>query len=259
MKSMRVIGPNQQQGWRWITLILLFIAFAGCRDSQSPEPTTPLPSILFNAGDRFIYDGWITDRYGYPYDSLSFRRVWDVLATNVTRDGFADVVVLRDSSLFLVIDSIVVDTLYLRMNRNGQVYWYGFLADLIGRREHRSAGKRWDPLILFGETAWTVGVLDSAGQQPLVAQFAAQQDYFAVKINNVSTAFPSWRIEMNGETLDYFLWASNSPACLPRLEEDPDPLSGVYSGSLLLLREVILAPRPVTSSGRARGGPGIHP
>lgn len=259
MESMRVIGPSGQHVWRWITLILFLSTFEGCRDSQSPELTTPLPSILFKVGDRFIYDGWITDRYGYPSDSLSLHRVWDVLATNVKRDGFTDVVVLHDSSLFFVIDSIVVDTLYLRMTTDGRVYWYGFLSDLIGRREHRLVGKQWDLLIRFGETAWTVGTLDSAGQQPLVGQFAAQPDYFAVKINNVSTAFPSSRVEMNGETLDYFLWASDSPACFPRLEEDPDPFSGINSGSLLLLREVILAPRPITSSSRARGGPGTHP
>jgi hypothetical protein len=256
---MRVIGPSRRHVWRWITLILFFFAFAGCRDSQSPDLTTPLPSVLFNAGDRFIYDGWITDLYGYPSDSLSFHRVWDVLATNVRRDGFTDVVVIRDSSLFFVIDSIVVDTFYLRMNTSGQVFWFGFLSDLIARREHRSTVKQWDPLIRFGETAWTVGMLDSAGQQPLVGQFAAQPDYFAVKINNVSTAFPSWRIEMNGETLDYFLWASTSPACFPRLEEDPDPFNGINAGSLLILRQAIPARRPVTSSGRARGGPGTHP
>jgi hypothetical protein len=259
MESTRVIGRSGQHVWRWITLVLFCFTFAGCRDSQSPELSTPLPTILFTAGDRFIYDGWITDLYGFPSDSLSFHRVWDVLATDVKRDGFTDVVVVRDSSIFFVIDSIMVDTLYLRTSTNGQVYWYGFLSDLIGRREHRSVAKQWDPLIRFGETAWTVGTLDSAGQQPLVGQLAAQPDYFAVKINSVSTAFPSWRIEMNGETLEYFLWVSNSPACFPRLEEDPDPFNGINSGSLLILREVTLAPRPITSSSRARGEPGSLP
>jgi hypothetical protein len=259
MDTWRVIERVWRNAYRSIALVWFLAVLSGCRDSQSPEQFTSLPSVQFKAGDRFLYEGWITDSYGLPLDSSNFHRVWQVLATDAQRDGYNDVVVLHDSASFTVIDSVRVDTLYLRTNASGWVYWYGFLSDLIARRESRKVGRQWDPVVGFGESAWTVGMLDSAGQEPLTAKLAAQKDYFSVKINNVSTAIPAWRVEMNGQTLDYFLWVCDSPPCFPRLEEDSDPFDGINSGSLMILREAAFVPRPSISSGQAKAALGTLP
>lgn len=240
-----VIERFEQRAYRAfiLTSISLLLSFIGCRDTQSPEASLLTRTLQFRPGDRFIYDGWVTDRYGVPLNSFKSQHIWDVLSTSSQRSGFNDVVVIRDSISSLSTGSTLIDTVFLRAGTNGEIFRYGFLAELLARREGLQVPKSWDRIAWFGTLGWTVGSLDSAGQLPLTAQFGQQKDYFEVKLNGISTVFPADRVEMSGETLDYFLWLSDAPACFPRWEEAADPFDNIINGSLLVLREATIAPR----------------
>jgi len=241
-----VIERFEQKTGRAFTLtcIPLLFGLIGCRDTQGPEELPPARTLQFNTGDRFIYEGRVTNQYGVSLDSLRSRHIWDVLSTNSQRHGFSDVVVICDSTVFLVMDSTVVDTLFFRATTNGEVLRYGFLAELLARRQQLQVPKAWDRIAWFGTDVWTVGTLDSGRQFPLTAQFGQQKDYFDVKLNGASIVFPADRVEMSGQTLDYFLWLSDAPSCFPLWEEAPDLFNNILRGSLLILREATIAPHP---------------
>lgn len=240
-----VIERFKQRAYRAFILssIPLLLSFIGCRDTQGPDEFLPARTLQFTPGDRFIYDGWVTDRYGAPLTSLKSQHVWDVLSTSSQHAGFNDVVVIRDSISFTSTGFTQIDTVFLRASTDGEIFRYGFLAELLARRQQLQMPKSWDRIAWFGALGWAVGSLDSAGQLPLTAQFGQQKDYFEVSLNGISTVFAADRVEMSGETLDYFLWLCDTPSCFPRWEEAPDPFNNIMNGSLLILREASIAHR----------------
>jgi hypothetical protein len=150
---------------------------------------------------------------------------------------------IREEILHVTTNTTTVDTFLLRLTAEGYVLRYGFLADLVKRREARVIPRRWDTLVVQDARFWTVGALDSAGQMNVRASVPAAEDYFNVDVNGVSSIFAARLVEMDNEQLQYAFWFSTNPPCFPRFEEAPDPINNISNGSLLLLRQLRLAPR----------------
>ncbi len=226
---------------------LLFLAgsllLSGCRGTTTPEELPAPARFVLAVGDRLVYDGWILNVLGFTVDSTWTTTTWDVLSTTASGGGYNDAVMIREQILRMRTNTATTDTFLLRLTQEGSVLRYGFLADLVRRREGRTIPRRWDTLAIPDVRSWTVGFLDSAGQLSESATVPADEDYFSVKVDSIPSIFAARRVEMNGQGLLYALWISTTPPCFPRLEEDPEPFNANPAGSLLLLRELRRAPR----------------
>ncbi len=219
------------------------IPLSGCRGTDTPDGLAPPAPFAPAVGDRMVFDGWNLDALGFTVESTRMRTTWDVLSTTATGGGSANVILIRESSLRLSTNVTTLDTILLRVTPEGTLLRYGFLADLVLRREGRTIPRQWDTLSIPYAQSWTVGILDSAGQTTEIATVPATEDYFSVQVDSLSFIFAARRVEMDSERLLYALWISTAPPCFPRLEENPDPFADTATGSLLLLRQLHLAPR----------------
>lgn len=219
------------------------ITLSGCRGTTGPDVPSAATSLAFAAGDRLVFDGWTTNVWGYTLDSSKTRRTWDILTATATAGAYHDAIMIREEILHLNTSTTIVDTFLLRATAEGYVLRYGFLAELVKQREGRVIPERWDTLAIVNARSWTVGTLDSAGQMNVNASVPAQEDYFSVEVNGVSSIFPARRVEMESELLEYAFWFSTTPPCFPRFEEAPNPANELWRGSLLILRQLQLAPR----------------
>jgi hypothetical protein len=209
----------------------------------------PVPSPAFrlsvSTGDRFLYDGWDFDWYGYRIDSTVARHTWQVLSTAGQVGGFRDVIIITDSIVTRATSALHLDTLYFRSTTDGSLYRFGFLAALMFRREKRVIQPAWDLLTFPGagsSGSWTVGPTDSLGTEIVNGQIAAGEDYLDATVNGTHSAFPARRCDLLGPSLEYYLWIADSPSCLPRMEEYPGPSDESAHGSVLVLSEVVTAP-----------------
>jgi len=245
MARRRAIVPCGNAFRQTIALCVLafLIMLPACRPASAPEErTSPVP-LAFAAGDRLLYDGWTLNAWGYTVDSTKTRRTWDIVRTAASAGGSSDAIMIREESFSLRTGITTVDSFFLRVTDNGSLLRYGFLADLVRRREKRILPPRWDTLDVPAARVWTVGVLDSAGEQKVTASVTVQEEYFKLDVDSVSSIVTARRIEMEYSLFEVALWLSSTPPCFPRLEEAPDPLEDIPYGSLLILRKVSLAPR----------------
>lgn len=190
-----------------------------------------------------MYDGWTLNSWGFSVDSTKTRQTWNVLQSGASAGGSADAIMIREAIVSLRTGATAVDTFFLRVTEDGSLLRYGFLADLVKRREQRLIPPRWDTLAILNARFWTVGVLDSAGLQTVTASVPVLEEYFQVEVNGVSSIVTARRIEMEHELFAAALWLSTTPPCFPRIEEAPDPLNDIPHGSLCILQQASLAPR----------------
>jgi hypothetical protein len=221
---------------------LLFICslpFLSCRDTEVPQDSgnNDILHPVFREGERFVYDAWDLNRYGQRIDSTHRTHSRVVRSVQGSIGGVHDAVVLSDSIVVQRTGTTVLDTLYYRVTSDRGLEEFGFLSRLVRKREGVDIPSRWDRLYQPGVPSWIVGVTDSAGQERLIASLGTGADYFQISYNMMALVFPAWRVEMSGVSLDYALWLSDTPTCLPRLEEPPYPYTGIFTGSLLILRD----------------------
>jgi hypothetical protein len=241
-----------------ILAALIFLCGAlipSCRQPESTDDTGAAPSFhfAFRTGEQFSSDGWRTNLYGIAIDSTRARHVQIVVTTTGQIAGVSDAVVIADSAITLRTGQVTRDTAFFRLTAEGNIFRYGFLSVLAQKREGREIAKRWDLIYEAGSTAWTVGILDASGNERVYANLNGTPDYFSIALNANPTLIPAYRISMSGSKLDYYFWISDSPTCFPRLQEEPEPLGGIYFGERRLLTDRI-APSPgATSSIQARG------
>ncbi len=257
MNTERAIARWSEMLQRAVALPLLVagLSLSGCRGPEGPGELPAVPPFALTAGDRMIYDGWMLDGLGFTIDSTRTQRTWEVLSTTASAGGYSNVTEIREKILLVSNNTATADTFFLRLTPGGSILRYGFLADLVQRREDRIIPRNWDTLSVPDESSWTAGTLDSARQITVSATAPGNEDYFNVLMDSISSIFAARRIEMDGERLQLFLWISTSPPCFPRLEEEPDPLDDITTGSLLLLREVRHANSRLTFSGQATSAP----
>jgi hypothetical protein len=150
----------------------------------------------------------------------------------------------------IIVDSIVnprsgtagLDTLAYRLMPDGGLAHYGFLARMAAKREDRTIPSKWDKIYSPGSSSWVVGTLDSAGNDRVTALLDPSPDYFQIVNGGQAQVFPAYRVTLSGPAFDATLWLADSPTCLPRFEEYPEPYAGILSGSLLILTERVPAP-----------------
>jgi hypothetical protein len=241
----RAIARRSERLHRTIALscALAALSLTGCRETTSPgEPAAP-DSFVLVAGDRLVYDAWLTNFWGYTLDSSRTQRTWKVLSTGVTRGGYHDAIMIREEILHVRTATTSADTFLLRTTPEGYVLRFGFLADLVLRRQGREIPRRWDTLAVLNAQSWRVGTIDSAGQEGVRASVPLEDDYFSVQVDSVSSIFSAHRIMLDDTFLQYAFWISTAPPCFPRFEEITDPYDIITTGSIMILREVHLAPR----------------
>jgi hypothetical protein len=222
---------------------LAALPVAGCRDTNSPDESAAPIAFALVAGDRLIYDAWLTNYWGYTLDSTRTQRTWSVLSTGATGGGYYDAIMVREEILRVGTVTTSADTFLLRVTPEGYVLRFGFLADLVRRRQGREIPQRWDTLAVPDAQSWRVGAIDSAGQEGVTASVPTEDDYFNVQVDSVSSIFAARRILMDNEYLECAFWISTAPPCFPRFEEASESYDIISTGSVMILREVHLAPR----------------
>jgi hypothetical protein len=223
--------------------IFLFLALS-CRNTEDSQPGSTSPTIrfIFTPGDQYLVDGWRLNQAGVRIDSTQVRHVQQVVSTQGMIGGMNDVIVVDDSVTILRSGKVQRDTLWYSLTPDGGLAQYGFLAEIIKTREGREIPMRWDKLFTPEATGWTVGTVDLVGREQVSATLSSTPYYFQIVSGGQSIVFPAYRVEMSGSTLDMNLWVADSPTCIPRFEEYPEPYIGILQGSLLILTEKIPAP-----------------
>lgn len=214
--------------------VLLFVFIAGgCRDSETgPGQSQPVPFTLsFAPGDQFVYDTWVLD-YRYPgLPSTKSQTLWRVLRTGEQHNSMSNVTVVLDSS-----GTAARDTLYIAASTSGDLWMYGFLSRIAKRRTGQDIVPRWDCIASFsaGITGtWTVGVMDSLGQDVVYGSLSGGSEMVTATVNGVAEVFPTYRVDLTGPTLYYSIWFAGAPNAIVRWLEEPDYLA---KG---LLREIV--------------------
>ena len=215
-----------------------------CRQPEATDDAGPLPvfHLAFRPGDRFQSDGWRTASYGFVVDSTRRRHTQDVITTSGQAGGASDVIVIADSAVTVRTGQTARDTIYLRLTGGGNLLQYGLLSGLVKKREGREIPKRWDVVYEAGSSTWTVGSVDAAGTEKVIASVNGTPEYFQVALNTNPTLVPAYRISMSGSKLDFYVWISDSPTCFPRVQEESEPLAGIPYGERRLLTDRISPP-----------------
>jgi hypothetical protein len=171
------------------------------------------------------YNQWSLDPYGYPLSSTKSRITWTVDATGLTHSGQTNAVRLLQNTITFEDILIGPDTLMFATDQLGDVFWFGFLADIASRRGTPPAGRGWDRIAAVSlgfEQRWLIGYLDSTGLEPVFGEFARRQDLFSVRVNGEEEVFPGFRVNLSGPTFDGALWFADHPSCVPQLLEESD-------------------------------------
>ena len=207
----------------------------GCREEE-PAGNEPLPvhlNLRLIAGSRYVYNTWQLDLYGSRVSSTLSRRSLKVADTAVVYGGFSNVNHLIDS-VYVALQPGVnsldhVDSMYLRVTANGDVFWFGFLADLIEKREGSIIESRWDKVVSPSSSngSWSVGTTDSAGVELAFGRFSADQELIAVTVNGVPQAVAAYRVDITSPRLAFTLWLTDAPAGFLRFREESDGFAGI--------------------------------
>lgn len=214
--------------------LLLLLWGSGCRE-DTPVNIPPAVDLTLHmiAGSSYEYDTWRLDFYGFRIPSTLSRRSLTVTDTGVVFGGFSHVVRAVDS-VFVALrpgeDTLDhVDSVYLRVASNGDVFWYGFLATLMEKREGSIIERRWDLLASpsAGTAGWSVGTTDSAASETAFGRFFADQELIAVSVNGVSRAVSAYRVEITSPRLEFTLWIAETPPGFLRFREESDGFAGI--------------------------------
>lgn len=194
-------------------LVIFSVVFPDCRNNDAS--TTPSRAIGFSfsfvAGDRFRYDLYDIDRYGFVVASSKRPVWWRVAQTGASLHGAPAVTVIVDSGL-----AASPDTVLLRMDAAGDLYRYGFLSEIRMLQGHPGLSETWDRVGAFSlgpATPWRVATID--GVLPIDAEIRSEQEYFTVLVNGQSTIFPAYRVDFTGATIDATCWFAERPPSIP--------------------------------------------
>jgi len=227
----------------WVRALVLFlILLTGCRDENPAEGGTDTDAFVVRMlpGTRMRFDHWLLDRLGARIIDSRTTRIWTVVAEDVEAYGFNDAV--------LVIDSITggrVDTLFFRFSPPGDVYAYGYLAQLIQRREGREIPPGWDRIAAFSllpPVTWSVGFTDSTQTLRAVGETTGEVLFFEVVLDGVRTAIPAREADISKSNLLASLWLASTPSVAVRLREDVLTSSAQVAGELSELVSVTTPP-----------------
>jgi hypothetical protein len=208
-------------------LFCFLFGLPGCRDDSPSTPVTaPVPlSLTFVRGDSSGYNQWDLDPYGYPLSSTKSRVTWTVDATGLALPGQFNAVRILQTTITFEDVLLGPDTLMFATNQEGDVYWYGFLAEIAARRGVTPSARGWDRIAAVTqgfEQQWLIGYLDSAAREPVYGEFTRRQDLFSVRVNGEDEVFPGFRVNLSGPTFDGAIWLADHPPCVPQILEESD-------------------------------------
>lgn len=231
-----------------VLLFVLFAVWAGCRE-ELPTVVPEHIEVRFSPGDYFVYENWDLDEYGFRIQNSQFRSSWTVRDTGFHGGSYGSSILILDSIFSTVtIDTLVrVDSVHLRIDSNGDIYRFGFIEELIRRKEGREAPRGWDRIAAFSggfNTSWVVGWADSVGGEPVLGTVTNSRRAVAVSVNGVNTVVLAYDIIITSQRLYVTLRISESPSAFLGFRDE-----SVY-GANGVLQEV----RQVRSSaGQVRG------
>lgn len=198
-----------------------------CREGAEPSGSgTPVPLQLnFNTGDSFFYDAWVVNEFGYRLPSTRSRALWRVIGVQNGTSGFSSVTTILDSTSILRDSADVLDTLLLAVGQNGDVYRYGFLAQMARMRRQTGVPHVWDriaALSIGSGTSWLVGYLDAVGREPVYGRVSGAPEMFSVQVNGQHTVYEGIRVDLSGPAFTYSYWLSDAPTSFLRFRFEPD-------------------------------------
>jgi hypothetical protein len=202
----------------------LALLSAGCReDAMGPAENLP-PRISFPPNALYRFTTWQVDEYGGKIQGSERSRRWVVLSTGAETLGYSDVTLVGDSS------EHGATMLAFRFTPQGDIYQYGYLADLVQRLEGRTIAPRWDLIVTYSKGwsgAWTVGILDSGGTEKMTGSSSDEELFFTATVNGASTIVAGYPVVLSSRSMEAVLWVSENPAAFMRLREERfPPLTG---------------------------------
>ncbi len=198
-----------------------------CREGAEPSGSgTPVPLQLhFSPGVSFLYDAWGISKYGYRLPSTRSRALWRVIDVHSETNGFSSVITILDSTSILRDSAEVLDTLFLALGPNGDVFRYGFLAQMARFRKHTGPPHLWDRIAAMSiesGTGWLVGYLDAEGKEPVYGRVSGTPDVFSVQVDGEHTVYEAIRVDLSGPSFTYSYWLSDAPTSFLRFFFEPD-------------------------------------
>jgi hypothetical protein len=215
---------------------------AGCRDNgtgPSAGSGQIVAGLVFAPGDTLTFDAWALDSFNYEIPASHTTPFWKVIAV---RDSFAGAGGVTSIGEYPAPGTVPprADTLRFRFLPSGEIYQYGFIANLVRRREGVRLVPSWDRIAAFSlptNSTWNVGTADSAGTDTVRGTVKGDQGYFIAALNGVQTAFHSYGVTLISLDIDYTLLVSDSPPAVLLLENLSTPNGNGYVWFLAALRK----------------------
>jgi len=212
----------------------------GCRDNGTgPSVQSPLTvsGLLFTPGDTLTFDAWGLDPYNYIIPASRLTERWSVSAVKDSFAGAGNVTSIVEFPA-LGISPPRADTLHFRFLSSGDIYEYGFIANVLSRREGVRLQPSWDRIAAFSlptNGTWAVGTVDTVGTDTLRGTVMGDQQYFIAGLNGVQTAFHGYGVSLSSLDIDYTLIVSDSPPAILLLQELSTPVANGFLWNLTSL------------------------
>jgi hypothetical protein len=199
-----------------VALLFSILLPLACREGTN-SPVTPgsfsFPFVL-SQGNSYGYDAIMVDEWGFYLPSTRSRAVQRVTSVNGTLDGFSGVVTIADSTVLLRDSIATIQLISLAQTTTGDLYRYGFLAELARLSHKPPIRPTWDRIAAISEgpgSSWLVGYLDSAQQQAVHGSLGDAAESYIATVNGVQTVLQDYRVEFSGEGIEYIFRISSSP------------------------------------------------
>ena len=239
----RTLGRLPHAGACAGALLCIFLwQVEGCRDSGTgPSPRSPqtVSGLVFTAGDSLIFDAWDLNPYGSYIPSSHTSPLWRVYAVSGAFAGAGTVTSIAEYP-----DPVNFparsDTLHFQFLPSGDIYQYGFIAGVVGRREGVRLVPSWDriaALSLPTNAVWTVGTVDSGGTDILSGTVMGDQGYFIAVLNGVRTVFHGYGVSLSSLDIEYSIVVSDVPPAFLLIREESTPIANGFLRSLASLNK----------------------
>jgi hypothetical protein len=172
---------------------------------------------------------WQLDRFGAKIPGSNAERRWVVRPTGADTLGYSNVTLVDDSS------GRGRRTIAFRFTPGGDIYQFGYLADLVERLEGRTIEPEWNLITAYSRgwsSSWTVGALDSGATETMAGSSSEEELFFTATVNGVPTVVAGYPVVLSSRLLETVLWVSENPPAFLRLREERYPALGGRPGTL---------------------------
>lgn len=215
---------------------LLFVFLGqveGCRDNgtgpSSGSPQT-VSGLVFAVGDSLVFESWGLDPSGYTITSTHTSPVWRLYAVSDTFAGAPNVTSIAEYP-DPGTSPAKSDTLHFQFLPSGDIYQYGFIASVVGRREGVHLAPAWDRIVALSlptNGTWAVGTVDSGGTDVLRGTVTGDQGYFTAALNGVRTVFHGYGVSLSSSDVEYSIVISDVPPAVLLVREESTPIANGF-------------------------------